>query len=130
VKLFNCLNCGTENPIKGIQYTNKYCNNKCQQEYQYKTYIAEWKQNMRDGCKGKLQTSSYIKKYILEKQNNTCIGCGIETWRGEKITLELDHIDGDSKNNAEYNLRGLCPNCHSLTPTYKSKNIGRGRKNR
>ena len=47
-----------------------------------------------------------------------------------KIPLEVDHIDGDYTNNNENNLTLLCPNCHSLTPTYKGANSGRGRKTR
>lgn len=35
---------------------------------------------------------------------------------------EIDHIDGDRFNNHIDNLRPLCPNCHSLTPTYRSLN--------
>jgi len=40
---------------------------------------------------------------------------------GGPIPLELDHIDGCRSNNQLQNLRLLCPNCHALTPTYRSK---------
>jgi 5-methylcytosine-specific restriction endonuclease McrA len=43
-------------------------------------------------------------------------------WCGEKLTLDLDHIDGDNRNNNLTNLRFLCKNCHSQTPTYGSRN--------
>jgi hypothetical protein len=36
--------------------------------------------------------------------------------------LELDHIDGNYQNNALGNLRLMCPNCHSLTPTFRGRN--------
>ena len=36
--------------------------------------------------------------------------------------LQVDHIDGNPDNNKGNNLRLLCPNCHSLTPTYKGGN--------
>lgn len=130
MKTYNCLNCGKEHLFRGIQYANKYCNNKCQKEYEYKKYIVEWKQGIVNGRKGKLQTSAHIKRYILAKQEYKCSRCGIESWFGDALTLELDHINGDSENNKEENLRCLCPNCHSQTPTYKSKNIGKGRKSR
>jgi len=36
--------------------------------------------------------------------------------------LELDHIDGNNKNNTLKNLRWLCPNCHSMTSTWRGRN--------
>jgi 5-methylcytosine-specific restriction endonuclease McrA len=47
-----------------------------------------------------------------------------------KVPIQLEHIDGDSKNNSLDNLKLLCPNCHSLTDTYGALNKGKGRKNR
>lgn len=81
---------------------------------------------------GEYYTSRNIKKYLLEKYGNKCAKCG---W-GEKneftnrIPLELEHIDGNYLNNTEENLTILCPNCHSLTPTYKGANRGNGRHER
>lgn len=43
------------------------------------------------------------------------------------LPLEIDHIDGNSENNSEENLRLICPNCHSLTETYRGANRGNGR---
>lgn len=51
-----------------------------------------------------------------------CVGCDGDQWLGEPMPLELDHVDGNSDNNTLSNLRLLCPNCHSLTPTYRGKN--------
>ena len=47
-----------------------------------------------------------------------------------KIPLELHHKDGDYSNNDEDNLELLCPNCHSLTATYKNALNHTGRKGR
>ena len=72
------------------------------------------------------------KNYLIEKYGNKCMECG---W-GEKnpttnkIPIELEHIDGDSTNNNLSNLKLLCPNCHSLTSTYKGANKGNGRYSR
>lgn len=54
-----------------------------------------------------------------------CQSCNGTDWLKQPIPLELDHIDGNRKNNELSNLRLLCPNCHALTPTYRGKNIGR-----
>jgi hypothetical protein len=47
---------------------------------------------------------------------------------GHDLSLELDHIDGDSTNNTPGNLRFLCPNCHSQTPTFRGRNVNTGSK--
>ncbi|MCI8345824.1 MAG: HNH endonuclease [Clostridia bacterium] len=123
----NCINCNKE-----IKKRSKYCSNKCQKEYQYKTYINKWKNSEINGMRGEYQISSYIKTYLFNKYNNKCARCG---W-GEinkytnKIPLEIEHIDGNYKNNKEENLILLCPNCHSLTSTYKGANLNKGRKGR
>ena len=123
----NCLNCKNE-----IKNKNKFCSNKCQKEYEYNEYIKNWKLGLIDGMRGKYQISKHIKTYLFKKYNNKCARCN---W-GEKniytnnIPLEIEHIDGNYLNNNEENLILLCPNCHSLTSTYKGANLNKGRKER
>lgn len=54
-----------------------------------------------------------------------CYACGISDWRGQKLSLQLNHINGEGDDNRLENLELLCPNCHSLTPTFAGKNIKR-----
>jgi hypothetical protein len=49
---------------------------------------------------------------------NACEVCGIESWRGERLSLALHHVNGDGRDNRIANLQLLCPNCHSQTCNY------------
>lgn len=55
-----------------------------------------------------------------------CYSCGLTTWMGQIIPLELEHINGISTDNRLENLTLLCPNCHAQTPTYRGRNINGG----
>ncbi|MFF4258954.1 HNH endonuclease signature motif containing protein [Streptomyces sp. NPDC001663] len=71
--------------------------------------------------------SSRLKRAMRELgMEERCSLCGTEAvWLGEPLPLEVDHIDGDWRNNRIENLRLLCPNCHSTTDTYRGRNKGR-----
>lgn len=59
---------------------------------------------------------------ILYEQENKCNRCGLDKWLGQDIILELEHKDGNNKNNVRDNLEMICPNCHSLTETWRGRN--------
>lgn len=126
-----CKNCNKDLFKKGA---NVYCSRKCQHDYQYKEYIANWKNNNVDGMMGQFQISRHIKRFLFEKYNFKCTKCKwnkVNPLNKYKLpALEVEHIDGNYKNNKEDNLTLLCPNCHSLTPTFRGYNFGNGRKER
>jgi hypothetical protein len=78
------------------------------------------------GLQARRLPSSRLKRAMLKRGvEDRCALCGTEArWLGEPLPLEVDHIDGDWRNNRIENLRLLCPNCHSTTDRYR----GRGKR--
>ncbi len=122
-----CNKCECE--LVGRNANGKFCSNKCQQDYLYEQYIKKWKHGEVSGSIKNGSISKYVRRYMLEQSNYKCTVCG---W-GRKnpysntYPLVVDHIDGNSDDSTPHNLRVLCPNCDSLTSTYKFLNNGNGR---
>ena len=65
-----------------------------------------------------------LKKRLLAEGllKNKCSACGVpDSWNRKPLVLELDHINGNSKDHRLENLRILCPNCQSQTSTFRNK---------
>lgn len=113
------------------KYTSKYCSNRCQVNYQYKQYIFAWHNGEKNGNRGinAKNISRHLLRFLIDKYGERCSLCG---WNQKnpsikRVPLEIDHINGNSENNSENNLRLLCPNCHALTPSFRNLNKGKGR---
>ena len=106
----------------------KYCSLSCsaahrkeQQWSPIKEAIQRGETKIRDNIES---NNSIFKKYLIEKHSAKCMRCSwseINSFTG-RIPIELEHKDGDCTNNSLSNLELLCPNCHSLTSTYKGAN--------
>jgi predicted nucleic acid-binding Zn ribbon protein len=115
-----CLHCGK------MTTNNKYCDFKCQRLYELD------QRNIKIENGDMSFSHRAYKKYLISKFGDKCMKCGwheINPTTGN-VPIELEHIDGNYDNNSLENLKLLCPNCHSLTPTYKALNVGNGRFNR
>lgn len=123
----NCKNCGIE--IKGRTDKKSCCGWPCILEYRQKIFVENWLAGIEKGNRGKVSTSKRIKTHLIRIRGNKCERCG---WcevnpHTNKVPIELEHIDGCWNNNKIENLILICPNCHSLTATYRSLNTGNGR---
>ena len=110
-----CENCETEFKKKYQgNVSNKFCCQECRNEF-----IA--KEKIQSGTYTKANAFTYFKRFT----DYRCSECGIDEWNGKKITLQIDHIDGNNKNNVVENLRYLCPNCHTQTETWGVRNVSK-----
>lgn len=122
-----CAECGA--PLANQK--RKYCSYACQYSLASRRKMANKRPRTKtDSTAGlalsklpiELISPASRKMRVVIEQNHACNGCGLTTWRGQPITLELEHKDGNRCNDARENLEALCPNCHSQTPTWRGRN--------
>jgi hypothetical protein len=69
----------------------------------------------------KFKNSSHLKNRLYKEgiKDRKCEKCEqTENWRGKKMSLILDHINGNPTDNRLENLQILCPNCNATTETF------------
>lgn len=68
------------------------------------------------------QDTQKFRRALIQMRGHKCECCNTTHWLNKPINLELHHKDGNRCNNELNNLQLLCPNCHSYTDNYGSKN--------
>jgi hypothetical protein len=121
-----CPACGKVLKVPPYLYekqANKFCSQECNTNY-----IRE--NTFQKMLRGEIHWRQTLRNTLIWKFGNICDGCGITEWQGHPICLELDHKDGNPANDAYDNIWKICPNCHSVTKSWKGRNKGSGRKAR
>ena len=120
-----CIICGKERKAWGAGNANKYCSLTCFQVKNYNDNVEKWLKGEDKGWSGKTATlKNFVRKYIHLHKGTACEECGWDKKHplDGRVLTEIDHIDGDAHNCKPENLRVLCPNCHSMTPTHRARN--------
>jgi hypothetical protein len=107
---FTCLNCGRNNTIKGHSYTNKYCNNSCQQQHRSRSLVKEWLESPTQNWR---QAPEWVKRHLIDNRGHRCEVCEQTMHNSKPIPLQVDHLDRNSHNYDMDNLQLICPNCRS-----------------
>jgi hypothetical protein len=84
-----------------------------------------------------IEGSTYDRRHLKRRlfaegiKQRRCEACGQgETWRGERMALVLDHVNGVWNDNRLQNLRILCPNCNATLDTHCGRKNKRERAER
>ena len=100
-----------------------FCSYQCSADYKRDSFINKW---LAEEINGTFDSSENMHKRIKKWYKNNIFNCEVcnidNTWNGKLLVFEIDHIDGNRKNNWKSNLRYICPNCHSQTDTFRAKN--------
>lgn len=117
-----CIRCTgpVVSKIKG-----EYCTTACRQAHE----IELWIDGKLDGC-WKYSHAGYVRRYLEDRSGGVCEmpDCDEQRVRADGSSiLQVDHIDGNWRNNTVANVRLICPSCHALTETWGAANMGKGR---
>ena len=118
---------GCGKPLK--QNAKRFCSLQCVQDYNFKLRVSVF---LAGEYPPVTNNAYFMRKVLVRLLGEKCSRCG---WCERhpitgNVPVEVEHIDGNWRNNSPENLTLLCPNCHSLTATFRALNRGRGRAKR
>ena len=117
-----CLRC--DQPIQGSGVL--YCSRHCSHEHRLECFAEKLLAGTEAMSSGSVPA---IRRCLIRLRGEQCEECGwnIRHSVTNRVPLEVHHRDGNFENNSVGNVQLLCPNCHSLTPTFRNLNKGKGR---
>lgn len=115
--------------------SRKYRNGEIKLPFQYldpervKEIVKRTTQKIKEDAKKKIMESNFEelsyerkRKRIIWEQDEKCNKCKNSHWLDSPISFEIEHKDGNRYNHVRENMEALCPNCHSLTHTWRGRN--------
>jgi hypothetical protein len=124
-----CRRCGSAERT-GRRRGGPYCSWACWNEDRYEStggfakWVAAWVAGDESGTTPEGKPDLRVRQALVFLRGQRCEECG---WAkinpvSQRVPLHADHITGDRSKNRPEDVRLLCPNCHSLTPTYQYLN--------
>ena len=119
VKKYHCKQCNGELTSNTQTF---FCSSKCSEDHQREKQFERVERGEKVGVRA-------LRNYLIHTRGRKCEECGWDKInpKSNKCPVQMEHVDGNSENNSLDNLKLLCPNCHSLTPTFGALNRGNGR---
>lgn len=113
--------------------SRQYCSSECLSMSKRPQWYSDWLDGQFNPTRPSgAHPAQRLRQDLLRIRGAKCEQCGWDKLNPvtKQSPIEMDHIDGDRSNNFISNLRLLCPNCHSLTPTYRYLNTPASRRKR
>ena len=118
----HCLRCSQ--PILGTGRV--YCSRICSNAHRVERFAEKFLNGAEAMLSGSIPA---IRRCLIRLRGEQCEDCGWNKRHSvtDRVPLEVHHLDGNSDNNRAGNVKLLCGGCHSLTPTFRNLNKGKGR---